>query len=349
MRKIYIIGLGCFVITVIITIIFDSNFLRNIYGNGLPNDPNQALTKAISLLNKSNTEAKTAGIIEYYNDQGNLSIEFAGKTNTIQKNSFSKLEFKTVKNNLIDSLPSQFKGNMAIIDEEIYFNIELSDSWYKLSNLKYILNEETIKNTNNYTEEKIDSKSFRKYKSTLNFKNYLGIQDNYNAEGIFLIDPKKISIKRSLINISPQNLSISGIKFIKEDEFLNYKSTNAISAPTESIEAELTLENIGFILRDQIRKKDISIIQAALEKYYSDKGAYPVITTISNEPDFMYFLKESYLSDIPKDPKLDYYYEYKGISNNEYQLTCVLENKYDNSGEQKNNYNVYKLTNQRKE
>jgi general secretion pathway protein G len=78
--------------------------------------------------------------------------------------------------------------------------------------------------------------------------------------------------------------------------------------------------------RDAKRKADLEQIRAALEMYRSNNNSYPTTITIScSSSGGITDASNTYLSQIPKDPKCSTYTYYGSISTNDYTLAAYLE------------------------
>lgn len=102
-------------------------------------------------------------------------------------------------------------------------------------------------------------------------------------------------------------------------------------------------------VNDEARKKDLANIKNALEKYFTDKAAYPIVATKIKTSDpnnvLTQALVPNYLAQMPDDPLTPkYYYGYQSDGQT-FELTCVLENNSDSAGTVSGGYNVYKITN----
>lgn len=91
-------------------------------------------------------------------------------------------------------------------------------------------------------------------------------------------------------------------------------------SPTPSSEPQPTPDLTTSEGRDQQRKRDLSDIKEALEKYRTERGSYP---------NSLQSLVPAFISTLPVDPsKGKYTYRYSKNGDG-YKLTAVLENKQD--------------------
>ncbi|OQA03952.1 MAG: hypothetical protein BWY68_00582 [bacterium ADurb.Bin400] len=183
---------------------------------------------------------------------------------------------------------------------------------------------------------------------------WIGIQDK-------LI--KKVKLK---IATSPS----SAISLIDLDlEFFDYDISNAVASPDPSVIAKPgdeatpsapatdsgdtntgTTPAVPATSPDDNRKGDLSKIKEALEKYKSEKGAYPVakemIKTSTSNNILQTFLVPDYITALPSEPKGDqgWFYGYKSDGYS-FTLTARLENTTDSQGKWVNGIFLYYLYN----
>jgi len=106
------------------------------------------------------------------------------------------------------------------------------------------------------------------------------------------------------------------------------QANNTVTTPTEPV--------VVVNKNDATRKTDLANIKTALQKYYNDKQSFPVSITLSKTSDTETPLKvlvPTYLPSLPIDPlSPNSFYGYKSDGKT-FQLSAVLEDKSDSSGQ----------------
>lgn len=345
MKKLLIIILVLLGMTIFVVLFLDSSFFRSLTGNVLPKDDKEAVKKVLSKTQDLNTETNTKGDYEYSGESKDLKAEFDGKSYSIKKDNEAALRVKVKGNTLIENLPQEFDLKIKPGNSNLFFNTSFSELWFGAKNLMFNVSPEAVLSAKKAGDEFLDSKKYSKYEFEFNPKALINAEDKRSKiKGELLVDEKKLLAKKITIDALIFTPEGSQTVIKKEDVYISYKSQIAVITPSNPIETVFSPEGLNILLRDIIRKNDLKKIQAALEKYKNDKGDYPVLAVDSLSADFLSVLKGSYLTDIPKDPKLGYYYKYESSDGKEYNLTCVLENPLDTEGEKQGNFNIYKLS-----
>ena len=102
-------------------------------------------------------------------------------------------------------------------------------------------------------------------------------------------------------------------------------------------------------IRDAQRKNDLMQIKLALDRYFSEKGSYPVAAKTDKTNNKKGVLNKTfvpnYLKKMPVDPKdPTYWYGYKSDGTT-FELWCLLEYKKDPDAKKTGNIYIYKLIN----
>ena len=338
-----------FSITILAVLLADSTFLRNLTGVGLPEDDKQAIEKVISNTQNTGWETDTTGTLDYFFENNELKAGFIGKTLSLKNQSESDLNFKTTVNKLFKELPSSFSLKLKGSEKDLVFNFSFYDSsWFKLKNAVFNISPNAVLSAKRIGSEDLGSQNYLKYEFELNPKIVFGTENNAQIKVEALVDTKKILFKKTKMDIL-----FSGVKgrlsIRKEDIYSSYGLNKVIASPSTLSDVNFSQDIINYLLRDIKRKNDLRRIQAALEKYKEDNGKYPILITDSKDYNFLEPLKNGYLSDIPKDPGLVYYYRYEPVDGKDYTLTAVLENQDDKEGQKQGDFLLFKLNKLKKE
>ncbi len=344
LKKIIIIASVLFSVTILVVLAADSILFRNLVGASLPEDDLLAVKKIISNTQSLNWEADTKGSVDYFFENNEFKANFDGRSFNLRKETESDLNFKTTVNKLSLELPSSFTLKLRGGEKDFLFSFSLYDSWFKFKNLVFNISPDAVLSAKKVGFENLDSQNYAKYEFNFNPKIVFGGESEAWIKVAALVD-----LKRAIFKKVDTDILVSGadgrFRFKKEDIYNSYDFKGAIVAPESAMDVDFSHDEINLLLRDIKRKNDLKRIGAALEKYKEDNGKYPILTTDSRDYNFLEPLKNSYLTDIPKDPSLVYYYKYKSADGEGFSLTAILENKEDPEGQKQGDILVYKLSN----
>lgn len=344
MRKIILIILILFVLTTLAVLLADSTLLRNITGRGLPSDDKEAVKKILANTLEENSETDTKGILEYIGTEKEFKSKFEGKSTNLKKDSETDVKFEVERNSLIFNLPFYFDLKFSNKENSLSFNVSFSALWFNIKDLIFNVSPEAVLSSKKGPSETIEGKNYPKYEFELDPKVVFKIDNkNLKISGTILADSKKLVTKKKTINVLFVTSKGERIVFNREDLYSYNKPQAVIATPTEVIETVFSAEGLNILIRNITRKNDLKKIQAALEKYKEDKGNYPILASSSKDSDFLDFLKGTYLSDIPKDPNLGYYYRYESSDGKDYTLTSILENPFDKKGQKEGDLLLLRL------